>query len=139
MHRKTNPTHLGSSAAVNEILPGSTHLLTRTYKQMWQRSSCPLSKKHTNQSIRLLEKTVRNNIKVSYSCTQNNGATVKNHTLQPQAIPEQLNVQEQHLAILVSVWDLKEKRPIPTLKWSIIPHAKSYTASVRSCQAVRKV
>ena len=31
------------------------------------------------------------------------------------------------------VWDLKEKGATPTLKWSILRHAKSYTANARSC------
>jgi len=32
------------------------------------------------------------------------------------------------------VWDLKEKNNVtPTLKWSIIKHAKSYTSNARNC------
>ena len=152
-----------------------------------------LIKKHFNQSDHLKKLFNKNNIKVSYSCTQNIGAIIKNHnakvsltpkeetppcncrrkedcpltgecrkasviykcTVSAPALPKKVyigltekefktrwsnhkqslnNLKYKNSTSLSSyVWDLKEKGSTPTLKWSIIRHAKSYTASARSC------
>ena len=136
----------------------------------------------------------KNNVKVSYSCTENIGMIIKNHNAKVSSPPNQTtpecncrkkndcpldgdcrkasviykchvtapnrpkkvyigltekefkirwnshklsltNEKYKNSTTLSSyVWELKDRHNIvPVLKWSIVKHAKSYTANARSC------
>jgi len=153
-----------------------------------------LINKHFSKRIHLKKLFNKNNIKVSYSCTENIGTFIKKHNAKISSQTREdtpscncriknecpLNGDCQKSSVIYKciisvpnfptkvyigltekkfkvrwnshklslanekyknstslssyVWDLKEKNNVtPTLKWSIIKHAKSYTSNARNC------
>ena len=52
----------------------------------------------------------------------------------PQTVTHKQKVQKHSTSLSTYVWNIKEKDDAtPTLKWSILRHAKSYSANARNC------